>query len=142
MNTGKHGRLKDVDLMKHFDLIECWSRSFNKYQINYHIAEKELASVIWSCEKYRYLLLHAKNNYILTDHDNILRFIEKARRSVSELPSKFIRWINKLSEYELTIYHINGVRNYLADFLVDILIIKLKLNIYYLYVLVQCMKKI
>ena len=105
-------------MQKHGNILEpCefWSKLFDTNEKHWHVSEKELAAVVYSLEKWSKYLLGNKF-YVFTDHKNIETLHTK--NSVGTLTnSKLIRWMIRIEHFDFTCYYIQGIHNYVADYL-------------------------
>lgn len=85
------------------------SQKLSPTQSNWSTIEREAYAVIWALGKYR-TLLYGASVVVVSDH-NPLRFLaENAPRS-----AKLTRWALALQDYDITLKHIKGSKNALAD---------------------------
>ena len=94
--------------------VEFFSRLLDKCQKNWHISEKEVASIVWSCEKWEKYLLPAKFD-IFTDHRNLIELLNYETDKVKR--SKLTRWLLRLQMFTFTAHYITGIENQVADYL-------------------------
>ncbi|XP_037803946.1 uncharacterized protein LOC119598371 [Penaeus monodon] len=88
-----------------------FSKKFNKHQINYSTIEKETLALILAVRHFEIYLYPTKEAVkIYTDH-NPLTFISK----MSCKNQRILRWSLELQKYNLSVYHIRGKENVLAD---------------------------
>lgn len=90
-------------------IIGLTSKKFNKVELNYTSAEKELYAVILALKKFRNIILMSTVK-IQTDNKNIIA--EKELTS-----SRLQRWKILLQEYNYELSHIEGQKNTAADHL-------------------------
>lgn len=87
------------------------SAKFNKHQRNYSTVEKELLSIISAVNKFEcYLHASIKPLEVFTDH-NPLTFLQRNKFTNQRL----LRWSLFLQPYDVTIRHIKGSENIIAD---------------------------
>ena len=89
------------------------SKSFSKSERNFSTYEKEMLAVLHGLRQVRHLVLFSRVN-ISTDHKPLIYLMKSSKRSMS---SRNVRWIVELGEYNLTLSHISGEKNNIADFL-------------------------
>ena len=94
--------------------VEFFSRLLDKCQRNWHVSEKEICCVIWSCEKWEKLLITA-HFHVYTDHRNLVALLNY--ESGKSTRSKLTRWLLRLQHFDFTAHYITGVSNTVADFL-------------------------
>lgn len=91
--------------------VSYYSAKLNKHQRNYATVEKELLALVSAVRKFQcYLPQHYPPITVHTDH-NPLTFLHKMKNTNQRL----LRWALNLQEYHLTIKHIRGVDNLIAD---------------------------
>ena len=83
----------------------------NQCERNYHVTEKELLSVVFSCGKFRTYILGYPIT-VRTDHKSI-SFLKNCKLSHGRLT----RWILALQEYHINWEYIPGSKNTAADVL-------------------------
>jgi len=88
-----------------------FSKKFNKHQRNYSTVEKETLALILALRHFEIYLYPTKEAVkIYTDH-NPLTFISK----MSCKNQRILRWSLELQKYNLSVNHIRGKENVLAD---------------------------
>ncbi|XP_076036537.1 uncharacterized protein LOC143022279 [Oratosquilla oratoria] len=91
--------------------VAYYSKKFNKHLRNYATVEKEALSLFLALEHFRvYLGSTVHPVRVLRDH-NPLTFVERMRRTNQRL----LRWALAIQPFNLTISHIRGSMNLLAD---------------------------
>jgi len=85
------------------------SRCLNKSQTNYTTTDKELLAIVDSLRHFRGELQGHKV-IILTDHKSLVTFITTWQDKQIK-----IRWQQLMSEFDITIEHIEGKENFIAD---------------------------
>jgi hypothetical protein len=88
-----------------------YSRKLLAREKNYSTIERELLAVLAGLDTYRVYVGHGPL-VVYSDH-NPLRWLHSAKNT----NQRILRWALTLSEYDLTIRHIKGVENGLADWL-------------------------
>lgn len=86
------------------------SSKLNKHQLSYSTVEKELLSIVTAIKKFECYLYGGPSLKIFTDH-NPLTFLERNKTSNQRL----LRWSLFLQPYNLSIHHIRGRDNTIAD---------------------------
>ena len=87
------------------------SAKFSCHQLNYSTIEKELLAIIQAIQKFEcYLHPSHKGLHIYTDH-NPLTFLHRNKFNNQRL----LRWSLLLQPYNITIHHIKGSHNCIAD---------------------------
>ena len=94
-----------------FHPVSYFSKKLNKTQKNYSTIEKEALALILSVQHYS-VYLECSATTVYTDH-NPLTFIHKFKTH----NAKLMRWALLLQPYDLTIIHISGKDNVIADLL-------------------------
>ena len=91
--------------------IAFFSQKLNKHQINYSTIEKEAFGLLVSLKNFQhYLDPVVKPTEVRTDH-NPLVFLNKMANS----NQKLTRWSMIIQEFDITIKHIKGKNNAVAD---------------------------
>ena len=91
----------------HWHSIAFISCSLNDAEQNYHIADLEMAAIIFALKEWCQYLLDAKNPFmILTDHKNLEYFTKS-----QDLNCWQARWNQILQEYHYVIQHCPGKTN-------------------------------
>jgi ribonuclease HI len=85
------------------------SRKLTPAETHYHSNELECLALIWSLEKLRSYLIGRK--FCVFTDSNALKWLYSKR----VLQGKFARWIMALQEFQLTVKHIKGSENVVAD---------------------------
>jgi RNase H-like domain found in reverse transcriptase len=80
-------------------------------KLNYSVTEKELLAIVWSVQYFR-SFIEGLPVEVLTDHSP-LRFLE----SKPVLSRRLARWMEILTEFDITIKYRSGKTNTLADLL-------------------------
>ena len=86
------------------------SRAPTKTEQNYDARELECLALLWSLEKWRYLLPNKVT--VITDHANLLKlktYVKHKRR--------MIRWAIRISQYDINLKHRSGNKHIDADHL-------------------------
>ena len=94
--------------------VEFFSRLLDKCQRNWHVSEKEVVCIIWSCEKWEKFLL-IRHFHVYTDHRNLVALLNYESDKVQR--SKLTRWFLRLQQFDFTAHYITGMENIVADFL-------------------------
>jgi hypothetical protein len=89
--------------------VYFFSKKFDKAQKNYTVSEKEALAIVWTLHHLRQVLLGSPVT-VYTDHSNLL-FLTTAKLQ------RIQRWKLLLDEYDLTIVHVPGSKNSMADVL-------------------------
>ena len=91
--------------------ISYFSQKFNKHQRGYSTCEKETLALILALQHFEFYLSSAMHPIeVYTDH-NPLVLLGKMRNKNQRL----LRWNLQLQEYNITIAHIRGRDNVIAD---------------------------
>ena len=103
------GTLSQVDAEGTEYPIAFASAKLTKSQVNMSVIEKEAYAVVFALSKFDIYLFGAKID-LFTDHDP-LRFIVNSLSS----SAKLTRWFLFMSKFNITVHHIRGVENIVAD---------------------------
>ena len=96
-----------------FQPIEWLSKSFDKCQLNWSIAEKECFAAIYAIEKWEKFL--KPNKFVLdTDHENLSLSFNFAKIFKGY---KLWRWALRLQEYNFTVTARPGTEQIVSDYL-------------------------
>jgi len=91
-------------------VIAFASKALSPAEQNYDATDREALAVIWAIRKYnRYL--HGRHFTVYTDHKALLSIITK----LEPRGKRRARWVNELQQYDFTIGHIKGEKNFIAD---------------------------
>ena len=93
-------------IMQKNQILACYSRSFNKHQVNYTTMELELLFIVEILREYRTMLLGFPV-VVHTDHKNLIYTTETSLRVK--------RCKLLLAEYRLSMHYIKGTENVGAD---------------------------
>ena len=74
----------------------------NKHEVNYPVHEKELLDLVESTTKWRHYL-HGLPVIVYTD-SSALKYLQ----TMAKPSTRQIRWLHRLQEFDLSIYHIPG----------------------------------
>ena len=85
------------------------SKKFNNTQMNYGITKKELLAIVDSVRHFS-RVPQGHSVTILTDHLPLVAFM-----SSLQINQMMIRWQESLSQLDITIEHIDGEKNVIAD---------------------------
>ncbi|CAM9272525.1 unnamed protein product, partial [Heterosigma akashiwo] len=88
------------------------SKGMNKHQLNYSVTEKEGLAVVWATDLYRSMLV-GRHFILETDHFRALRQLLTTRDPAGRL----CRWMLKLQELDMDIFHKKGRDHIPADFM-------------------------
>ena len=90
------------------------SRTLSPAERNYATNEHEALSAFWACEHWKKFLL-GRPFTLKTDHASLMSSL--TQHTSKRKLAKFIRWLDKLSQFEYDIKYVKGEENVLADFL-------------------------
>ena len=96
---------------KVFKTIYYARKTFNEAQENYSTTEKEMLTIVFSCEKFKLYIL-GSHVVIHTDHVAIKYLMAK-----KEAKPRLIRWVLLFHEFDLGINDKKGCDNMIADHL-------------------------
>ena len=85
------------------------SKKFNNAQVNHGIITKELLAIVDSVRHFRGVL-QGHPVTTLTNHQPLVAFMSSLRTN-----EMMIRWQERLSQLHITIEHIDGKKNVIAD---------------------------
>ena len=85
------------------------SKKLNNAQMNYEITQKALLAIVDSVRHFR-SVLQGHPVTILTDHQLLVAFMSSLQTN-----QMMIRWQESLSQLDITIEHIHGNKNVIAD---------------------------
>ena len=88
-----------------------YSAKFSPVQLNYSTIEKECFSIIYGLRISRPIVF-GYHITVTTDHSPLTWLLSKSR-----VRGRLSRWQLEVCEYNLTLHHISGKKNYVADFL-------------------------
>ena len=88
------------------------SRTLKGSEIYYFTTEKEMLAVVWALNKLDTYLRGAVGITIRTDHEAVI-FLRSCRYGNARLR----RWALDIQDYDITLEHIPGKRNVVADYL-------------------------
>ena len=93
--------------------IQFSSKLFNATQMNWHVSEQEIYSVIHCVEKWRQYLI-GQQFTVYTDHLNLQELFNRAKNFKA---GKLYRWAVRLQEFDFKAKYIQGRKNIMADYL-------------------------
>jgi hypothetical protein len=93
--------------------IAYFSKSLSSAERNYDIYDRELLAIIYAVKAFRYLLLGARQQFIIrSDHENLKYF-----KSPQKITPRQARWNEFLQDYDFKLIHFPGKSNTIADLL-------------------------
>ena len=92
-------------------VIQLVSVAFKGAELYYSTTEKEAYAIVIALKKLKYFLL-GRHFIILTDHKALVFLIRSFL-----LHDRMVRWLTWLQQFDFTINHIEGSKNYLPDVL-------------------------
>ena len=92
--------------------IAFYSKKFNPAQTRYATVEKELLSIILSLKHFHYYLMSSSEIIVYCDHKP-LQYIH----SFSFKNQRLTRWSLYLQNFNISVVHVKGTSNVLADYL-------------------------
>ena len=90
-------------------ILECYSQKFTAAERARNVTEKEALALVTCVQAWRMYLI-SRPFTVFTDHRNLVFMHSSTNRKV-------IRWSIALAEYQMTVCHIPGEYNVLADYL-------------------------
>ena len=91
-------------------ILSFASKKLTPAERNWSVSERELYAIVWACRKYHSILRGAKV-IVLTDHA-ALKYLDTLA-----VAGKIQRWALWLQQYDLTVRHMKGKDNSVADWL-------------------------
>lgn len=91
--------------------VGYFSRKFNKHQLNYSTIEKEALALIWALQHFDVYVGGGLHPVVVFSDHNPLTFLG----SLQNANQRLMRWALFLQPYRLSIRHIRGVENVMAD---------------------------
>lgn len=88
-----------------------FSRKFNQHQCNYSTIEKEALALIWALQNFDVYVGGGLHPVVIYSDHNPLTFLH----SLKNANQRLMRWALFLQPYRLSIRHIKGVENVMAD---------------------------
>lgn len=88
-----------------------FSRKFNRHQSNYSTIEKEALALIWALQNFDVYVGGGLHPVVVYSDHNPLTFLH----SLQNANQRLMRWALFLQPYRLSIRHIKGVENVMAD---------------------------
>ena len=93
--------------------IEFGSKCFNNTQLNWHVSEKEIFSIIYFVEKWRPFLI-GRRFIVRTDHKNLEKLFNDKLKFKQ---GKLYRWCVRLQDFDFETQYIPGKENQFCDYL-------------------------
>lgn len=94
--------------------------AFTMQERKYSIPELEVLAVVRSCDKLERHLYREDGFALYTDHKNLATTFNLGRTTAADTnhvqAGRVARWASFMSRFNCTVYHIDGERNYLADY--------------------------
>ncbi|CAM9668787.1 unnamed protein product, partial [Heterosigma akashiwo] len=87
------------------------SKGMNKHQLNYSVTEKEGLAVVWATDLYRSMLV-GRHFILETDHSALRQLL-----TTRDPAGRLCRWMLKLQELDMDIFHKKGRDHIPADFM-------------------------
>ena len=97
---------EESDRRKNWHPIAFFSRKFSSAEKNYDTHDREMLSIVASFQHWRHYLEGAKRTEVITDHDNLKKFI-----SQTTLNGRQARWLIQLIPYDFEISFRKGINN-------------------------------
>ncbi|XP_073672376.1 uncharacterized protein [Paramisgurnus dabryanus] len=91
--------------------VSYFSRKFNRYQFNYSTIEKEALALIWALQHFEVYVGGGLHPVVVFSDHNPLTFLS----SLQNTNQRLMRWALFLQPYNLSIRHIKGSENVMAD---------------------------
>lgn len=88
------------------------SRSLSKSEIRYAQIEKELLAIVFSCQKFHYLIYGAQNVTLFSDHKPLEAIFKK---ELQQVPPRLQRMLLKVLHYNLRVIYKPGKYLYISD---------------------------
>jgi|GEM_PF-2679083 len=94
------------------------SGEFKNSAAQWSVPDKELYAVLRTILRMEHLILGLKGRVnIFTDHKNLVYLFHPPKSAPKSTVSRLYRWVLLLQQYKLTVTHISGESNIVADFL-------------------------
>jgi hypothetical protein len=93
--------------------VAYFSKSLLPAERNYDIYDRELLSIIYAIKAFRYMLLGAKEKFLVQSDHNNLKYFKSARK----ITPRQARWMEFLEDYDFELEHLPGNSNTVADLL-------------------------
>ena len=91
--------------------VSYFSRKFNRHQLNYSTIEKEALALVWALQHFDVYVGGGVHPVVVYSDHNPLTFLH----SLQSPSQRLMRWKLFLQPYNLSIWHIRGVDNVIAD---------------------------
>ncbi|EPB65777.1 hypothetical protein ANCCEY_15154 [Ancylostoma ceylanicum] len=85
------------------------SKPLSKAERNYHVTDQEGLAVVYALKKFHYFI-YGVHTIVRTDHATLTSLFK--RKNVS---TRVLRWALEIQRYDLTIEHVKGAANCVAD---------------------------
>ncbi|KAL6723933.1 hypothetical protein Aduo_018883 [Ancylostoma duodenale] len=85
------------------------SKPLSKAERNYHVTDQEGLAVVYALKKFHYFI-YGVHTIVRTDHATLTSLFK--RKNVS---TRILRWALEIQHYDLTIEHVKGAANSVAD---------------------------
>ena len=94
------------------------SGEFKNSAAQWSVPDKELYAVLKTVLRMEHLILGLKGRVnVFTDHKNLVYLFHPPKSAPKSTVSRLYRWVLLLQQYKLTVTHISGESNIVADFL-------------------------
>lgn len=87
------------------------SRRLKPSEKRYSVIEKEFLGILFALQRFRRLILFAHCD-VFTDHKPILGLIKK---NLDSLPIRIQKWLMHIQSFDITLHHVPGKKNSVAD---------------------------
>ena len=89
----------------------------NPNQHNWAIVEIELLALVWALVHSRFYTIVNPDVHIIKDHSPIVGILKKSLHQIDN--TRIVKLIERISHYSLTIEHVKGRDNHIADMLLQ-----------------------
>jgi hypothetical protein len=94
-------------------LVAYYSQFLQEPELNYSVYDKKLLPIVESAKLWRHYFLSSSHSVLFeSDHNNLTYYL-----SLRKLSQRHHRWYHQLSKFDITIRHVPGKENRMADVL-------------------------
>ena len=103
------GAVLQQDQGKGLQPIGFWSKTLSESQVRYPVHDLEMLAIVEACDHWRHLI-RGQPVTARSDHHSLQHFF--TQRSLSK---RQVRWMESLTDFDLTIEYVKGKNNVVAD---------------------------